>query len=45
MRNGLVDEYSQREIFVNTVIPYIRGCATLKGIEMIDAFLDAEMNE
>ena len=45
VRNGLVDEYSQREIFVNTVIPYIRGCATLKGIEMIDAFLDAEMNE
>lgn len=45
VRNGLVDEYSQREIFINTVIPYIRGCATLKGVEMIDAFLDAEMDE
>lgn len=42
VHNGLADEYSQREIFANTVIPYFRGCATLKGIEMIDDFLNNE---
>lgn len=32
--------FSQRELFINTVIPYIRGCATPKGIEIIDRFID-----
>lgn len=34
------ESFSQRVIFMNTVITYIRGCATLKGIEMIDAFIE-----
>ncbi len=40
MKNALWGEYSQAEIFLNTVIPYIRGCATKKGIDMIDSFLN-----
>lgn len=43
IQNGLADQYSQGEIFLNTILPYIRGCATLKGVEMIDQFL-AENN-
>lgn len=43
IQNGLADQYSQGEIFLNTILPYIRGCATLKGVEMIDRFL-AENN-
>ncbi len=35
-----LNQYTQRELFVNTVIPYIRGCATIKGIEIIDKFMD-----
>lgn len=44
LQNRLIEEYSQRELFMNTVIPYIRGCSTHKGIEMIDAFLDKLRN-
>ncbi len=40
IKNRLWEEYSQSEIFLNTVIPYIRGCATQKGIDMIDSFLN-----
>lgn len=40
MKNALWGGYSQAEIFLNTVIPYIRGCATKKGIDMIDSFLN-----
>lgn len=40
MKNGFLGGYSQAEIFLNTVIPYIRGCATKKGIDMIDSFLN-----
>lgn len=43
IQNGLADQYSQSEIFLNTILPYIRGCATLKGVDMIDHFL-AENN-
>ncbi len=39
IKNGFLEDYSQAEIFLNTVIPYIRGCATKKGIDMIDSFL------
>lgn len=31
--------YSVRDLFTYTVIPYIRGCATLLGIEIIDRFI------
>lgn len=37
-RNGLANEYSQRELFENTVLVTIRGCATPKGVSMIDEF-------
>lgn len=38
VENGLVNEYSKREVFMNTIIPYVRGCATQVGIEMIDNY-------
>lgn len=37
-REESLGTYPLRELFFNTVIPYIRGLATLKGIEMIDRF-------
>ena len=40
MINSDMNQYSQRELFRNTVIPYVRGCATIKGIEIIDRFMD-----
>lgn len=40
VNNGLINEYPQREIFINTILPYIRGCATIEGIKMIDTFLN-----
>lgn len=40
MNSDELTQFSQRELFTNTVIPYIRGCATLKGIEIIDRFID-----
>ena len=39
IQNGLADQYSQGEIFLNTILPYIRGCATLKGVEFFDLSL------
>lgn len=39
IQNSLIYEYPQTELFINTVIPYIRGCSTLKGIETIDKFI------
>lgn len=36
--DALID-YTHRELFLNIVIPYIRGCATNEGIRAIDAFL------
>lgn len=38
--SGLSSLYSYREIFVNTVVPYIRGCATIEGIQTIDNFME-----
>ena len=40
MTNSDMNQYSQRELFRNTVIPYVSGCATIKGIEIIDRFMD-----
>lgn len=40
VQSGLWQEYPQREIFVNTVLPFIRGCATPKGVELIDQFIE-----
>ena len=40
MTNSDMNQYSQRELFRNTVIPYVRVCATIKGIEIIDRFMD-----
>ena len=34
-----MESYSQREIFSNTLLVYLRGCATQQGIELIDNFL------
>lgn len=38
VENGLVNEYAKSEVFMNTIIPYIRGCATKVGIDMIDNY-------
>lgn len=38
VENGLIDEYTKSEVFMNTIIPYIRGCATQVGIAMIDNY-------
>lgn len=40
LTNEKMNKYSRRELFVNTVIPYLRGCSTMKGIEMIDRFIE-----
>lgn len=39
VENGLIDEYTKSEVFMNTIIPYIRGYATQVGIAMIDNYL------
>lgn len=39
VKTGEIEHYSQREIFENTVIPLFRGCATMKGIELIDRYM------
>lgn len=41
LSNLMACHYSQRELFCNTVVLIIRGCSTIKGIEMIDAFLQS----
>lgn len=38
VENGLIDEYTKSEVFMNTIIHYIRGCATQVGIAMIDNY-------
>lgn len=38
VENGLIDEYTKSEVFMNTIIPYIRGRATQVGIAMIDNY-------
>lgn len=38
--SGLLERYSHREIFVNTLVPYVRGCATIEGIRVIDNFME-----
>ena len=40
VRNGLIDQFPQSELFANTMIPYIRGCTMAKGMEMMDKFLE-----
>lgn len=40
MRNEVLMSFTQVEVFRNTVLVYLRGCATMKGIGMIDSFLD-----
>ncbi len=37
--SSFLEKFSQVEVFFNTLIPYIRGCSTHKGIDMIDEFL------
>lgn len=34
-----MEHFSHREIFFNTAILYIRGCATPKGMEIVDSFV------
>lgn len=45
LRNDVMANYPNLEVFKNTVLLYIRGCATLKGIEMIDAFIEKHESE
>ena len=45
IRNKVLTSYPQIEVFRNTVIPYIRGCATQKGVEMMDKFMKEKDNE
>lgn len=33
-------QYTQLEIFESAVVNYFRGCSTLKGFELIDAFME-----
>jgi len=40
LEGGLLKRYSFREIFFNTVVPYLRGCATVEGIKIIDDFME-----
>lgn len=40
VQSGLLNEFSQSEIFVNTVLPFIRGCATPEGVVLIDQFIE-----
>lgn len=39
--NSAFNGYSFVEIFVNTVLVIVRGCATMRGIAMIDEFMAA----
>lgn len=39
MHNEVLANAPQVDVFRNTVLPYIRGCATLKGIELMDRFM------
>lgn len=45
LRNEVLASYSQLEVFKNTVMLYIRGCSTLKGIEMIDRFIEKHKSD
>lgn len=45
MNSSVVRAYSQQEIFLNTAVTYIRGCATLRGIELIDKFLASQLGK
>ncbi len=45
LRNEVLASYSKLEVFKNTVILYIRGCSTLKGIEMIDRFIEKHKSD
>lgn len=40
VEGGLFGLYSYREIFLNTLFPYLRGCATVEGIRVIDKFME-----
>lgn len=44
-RHSSLQKFSQLELFMNTVIPYIRGCATMKGIEVIDRFIELHQED
>ena len=37
--NETLKHYSLAEIFANTILIYFRGCATVKGVTLIDHFL------
>ena len=39
--NSAFNGYSFVEIFVNTVLVIVRGCATMRGIAMLDEFMAA----
>ncbi len=45
LRNEVLASYSKLEVFKNTVMLYIRGCSTLKGIEMIDNFIEKHKSD
>lgn len=44
LMNDLLKTYSRREVLANTIVPYIRGCATIKGIHIIDDFMSNHLS-
>lgn len=44
-QKNMLSQFSRRELFMNTVIPYIRGCSTIKGIDMIDEFIAKQIKK
>ncbi len=45
LRNEVLASYTKIEVFKNTVMLYIRGCCTMKGIEMIDRFIEKHKDD
>ena len=44
-QKNMLSQFSRRELFMNTVIPYIRGCSTIKSIDMIDEFIAKQIKK
>lgn len=45
MTTELFNTYPHREVLANTIVPYIRGCATIEGIRLIDEFMSTRLSE
>lgn len=42
MKNHIYDHYSMEEVFHNSIFFSLRGFCTLKGVEVLDRFMDEE---